>query len=62
MEKFNANDVKTLTKTILSGLPGVGKSFLSDMLCKKVFDDTGIMLESVSSDLRLRAVRKDEKG
>ena len=62
MEKFNTIDVKNLTKTILSGLPGVGKSFLSDELCKKAFDDTGITLESVSSDLKLRAVRKDKNN
>ncbi len=60
MEKLNAGDITVLTKTILSGLPGVGKSFLTNELCKKIFEDTGIMLESVSSDNRFREVRRNE--
>ena len=61
MEKLKVEDVQILTKTILSGLPGVGKSFLTNELCKKIFEDTGITLESVSSDDRFRETRRNPK-
>ena len=60
MKKLIAEDTKVLTKTILSGLPGVGKSFLTNELCKKFFEDTGITLDSVSSDMKLREVRRNK--
>ena len=59
MKNFNIDDVGILTKTILSGLPGVGKSFLANELSKKFFEDTGITLESVSSDVKFREIRKN---
>ena len=59
MKKFKSEDFQLITKTILSGLPGVGKSFFTGKLCEKFFEDTGISLECVSSDDRSREVRKD---
>lgn len=59
MENFKISDINLLTKTVLIGLPGVGKSALSNELCRIVKQETGFVLENVSSDLRLREVRKD---
>lgn len=59
MKKFAISDINLLTKTVLIGLPGVGKSTLSDELCKIAKEDVNVELESVSSDLRLRDVRRD---
>ncbi len=49
-----------LTKTILIGLPGVGKTTLSDEIARLAKEKTGIELETVSSDMKFRAVRKDK--
>ena len=49
-----------ITKTILIGLPAVGKTTLSDELCRLVKEQTGVEIETVSSDLKFRTVRKDK--
>ena len=59
MENLNQQDINKLTKTILIGLPGVGKSTLTDEICRLIEEKTNIHIENVSSDLRLRDVRKD---
>lgn len=60
MEKLNNRDIEILCKTILIGLPTVGKSAITDELCVLVEKDTGIKLENVSSDIKIREVRKDK--
>lgn len=55
----NQEIINKLTKTVLIGLPAVGKSTLADELCHIVKEKTGIEIENVSSDLKLRAIRKD---
>ncbi len=52
--------IQKLTKTILIGLPAVGKSTLSDELSRLAKQETGFKIEAVSSDLKFRAVRKDK--
>jgi len=59
MENLSQDTLK-LTKTILIGLPAVGKSALSDELLNLVEKKTGVEIESVSSNLKFRAVRKDK--
>ena len=49
-----------ITKMILIGLPAVGKTTLSDELCRLVKEQTGVEIETVSSDLKFRTVRKDK--
>lgn len=49
-----------LAKTILIGLPAVGKTTLTDELSKTTNSEPGSGIEAVSSDLKFRAVRKDK--
>lgn len=58
-KKIEKSDIENLTKTILVGLPAVGKSTLSDEFCRIIEKHTGVKIVSVSSDLKFRAVRKD---
>lgn len=59
MRDFKQIDINKLTKTIFIGLPAVGKSKLSEELCRLIKEKTGVTVESVSSDLQLRTARKD---
>ena len=52
--------IDKLTKTILIGLPAVGKTTLSDELSRLAKDKTGTQIETASSDLKFRAVRRDK--
>lgn len=54
-------DALKLTKTLLIGLPAVGKTTLSDELSRLAKEKTGAEIEAVSSDLKFRAVRKDKE-
>ena len=58
---IETTDANKLTKTILVGLPAVGKTTLSDELSRLAKEQTSIELETVSSDLKFRAVRKDKE-
>ena len=60
MEKSSNHDVEKICKTILIGLPAVGKTTLTEELSRLVKESTGIEMEAVSSDLKFRAVRKDK--
>jgi len=60
MENLSKKDVTKLTKTIFVGLPGVGKTTLTDELSRLLEKQTGFSTETVSSDLKFRAVRKDQ--
>ena len=53
--------INKVVKTIFVGLPAVGKSTMSNELCRLVKEKTGIALESTSSDLKFREVRKNAK-
>lgn len=59
MTNIAPQDIDRLTKTILIGLPAVGKTALSQEICRLVKENGGVDLESVSSDLKFRAVRKN---
>lgn len=62
MPNFNKTDKDLICKTILVGLPGVGKSTLSETMCEMFEKETNTKLESVSSDLKVRAVRSDSNN
>ena len=55
----NRGVVDKLIKTILVGLPATGKTTLSNELYRLVEEKFGVEMESVSSDLKFRAVRKN---
>ena len=58
-----AEEIKAkLTKTIIIGLPGVGKSTLSDELARIAKEKTGVEIEAVSSDIRFRNARTDRNN
>jgi len=62
MIKLHQSDTEAICKTILVGLPAVGKSTIADIICAKFEQDTGIKLENVNSDLRFRKVREDKNS
>ena len=62
MEKSLNHDVEKICKTIMVGLPAVGKSTLSKELFRLVEENTGVQIQSVSSDMKFREVRKDKNS
>ena len=58
-----AEEIKAkITKTIIIGLPGVGKSTLSDELARIAKEKTGVEIKAVSSDIKFRNARTDRNN
>ncbi len=58
-----AQEIKDkLTKTIIIGLPGVGKSTLSDELARIAKEKTGVEIKAVSSDIKFHNIRTDRNN
>ena len=60
MENLSNNNAEKLCKTILVGLPAVGKTTLTEEMSRLVKESTDVEIEAVSSDFKFRAVRKDK--